>query len=40
VDQSFVKGLGIDPHGSALVAAIVAMADAFDLTVTAEGIET
>jgi EAL domain-containing protein (putative c-di-GMP-specific phosphodiesterase class I) len=40
VDRAFVDGLGTDPHHSALVAAIVAMADALDLEVTAEGVET
>jgi EAL domain-containing protein (putative c-di-GMP-specific phosphodiesterase class I) len=40
VDRSFVEGLGTDPHDSALVAAIVAMAVALDLEVTAEGVET
>ncbi len=40
VDRSFVDGLGTDPHDSALVAAIVAMADALDLEVIAEGVET
>jgi diguanylate cyclase (GGDEF)-like protein/PAS domain S-box-containing protein len=40
VDRAFVDGLGTDPHDSALVAAIVAMADALDLEVTAEGVET
>ena len=40
VDRSFVDGLGTDPHDSALVAAIVAMAAALDLEVTAEGVET
>ncbi|HEX3908360.1 MAG TPA: EAL domain-containing protein [Mycobacteriales bacterium] len=40
VDRGFVDGLGSDPHDSALVAAIVAMADALDLEVTAEGVET
>jgi EAL domain-containing protein (putative c-di-GMP-specific phosphodiesterase class I) len=40
VDRAFVDGLGIDPHDSALVAAIVAMADALGLEVTAEGVET
>ena len=40
VDRSFVDGLGADPHDSALVAAIVAMATALDLEVTAEGVET
>jgi diguanylate cyclase (GGDEF)-like protein len=40
VDRAFVEGLGTDPHDSALVAAIVAMADAIGLEVTAEGVET
>ncbi len=40
VDRSFVDGLGVDPHDTALVAAIVAMAFALDLEVTAEGVET
>ena len=40
VDRSFVDGLGTDPHHSALVAAIVAMAKALGLDVTAEGVET
>jgi diguanylate cyclase (GGDEF)-like protein/PAS domain S-box-containing protein len=40
VDRAFVDGLGTDSHDSALVAAIVAMAGALDLQVTAEGVET
>ncbi len=40
VDRAFVDGLGIDPHDSALVAGIIAMADALGLAVTAEGVET
>ena len=40
VDRAFVDGLGTDPHDSALVAAIIAMADALGLEVTAEGVET
>jgi diguanylate cyclase (GGDEF)-like protein/PAS domain S-box-containing protein len=40
VDRAFVDGLGTDPHDSAIVAAIVAMADALGLEVTAEGVET
>ncbi len=40
IDRSFVVGLGADPHDSALVAAIVAMAAALSLDVTAEGVET
>ena len=40
VDRSFVNGLGTDPHDSALVAAIVAMANALGLEITAEGVES
>jgi EAL domain-containing protein (putative c-di-GMP-specific phosphodiesterase class I) len=40
VDRTFVDGLGTDPHDTALVTAIVAMADALQLEVTAEGVET
>jgi EAL domain-containing protein (putative c-di-GMP-specific phosphodiesterase class I) len=40
VDRVFVDGLGTDPHDTALVAAIVAMASALGLQVTAEGVET
>jgi diguanylate cyclase (GGDEF)-like protein len=39
VDRTFIDGLGIDPHHSALVGAIVAIADALGLEVTAEGVE-
>jgi EAL domain-containing protein (putative c-di-GMP-specific phosphodiesterase class I) len=40
IDRGFVSGLGTDSHDSALVAAIVAMAHALELSVIAEGIET
>jgi len=40
VDRSFVDGLGTEANDSALVAAIVAMAAALALEVTAEGVET
>jgi diguanylate cyclase (GGDEF)-like protein len=40
VDREFVDGLGTDPNDTALVAAILAMADALGLEVTAEGVET
>jgi EAL domain-containing protein (putative c-di-GMP-specific phosphodiesterase class I) len=40
IDRAFVDGLCTDPHDIALVAAIVAMAGALDLSVTAEGVET
>ena len=35
-----MAGTGCRPHDTALVAAIVAMASALDLEVTAEGVET
>jgi EAL domain-containing protein (putative c-di-GMP-specific phosphodiesterase class I) len=40
IDRAFVDGLGTHPHNSALVAAILAMADALELQVKAEGVET
>jgi diguanylate cyclase (GGDEF)-like protein/PAS domain S-box-containing protein len=40
LDRAFIEGLGNDPHDTALVAAIIAMADALGLVVTAEGVET
>ncbi|HUC37133.1 MAG TPA: PAS domain S-box protein [Acidimicrobiales bacterium] len=40
VDRAFINGLGSDPYDTALVAAIVAMAHALELEVTAEGVET
>jgi diguanylate cyclase (GGDEF)-like protein/PAS domain S-box-containing protein len=40
VDQSFVDGLGPDPEDSAIVAAIVNLADTLDLQAIAEGVET
>jgi EAL domain-containing protein (putative c-di-GMP-specific phosphodiesterase class I) len=40
VDRMFVARLGRHHRDNAIVAAIVAMADALDLTVVAEGVET
>ena len=40
VDRTFVDGLGTDSLDSSLFAAIIAMADALELSVIAEGIET
>jgi diguanylate cyclase (GGDEF)-like protein/PAS domain S-box-containing protein len=40
VDKSFVDGLGRDPESTAVVAAVMGMAHALNLTVVAEGVET
>ena len=40
IDQTFVRGLGQDPEDSAIVRAIVTVAENLDLSVTAEGVET
>jgi diguanylate cyclase (GGDEF)-like protein/PAS domain S-box-containing protein len=40
IDKSFVDGLGRDPESTAIVAAIMGMAHAMDLSVVAEGVET
>ena len=40
IDRAFVDGLATDAHDSAIVAAIVAMAGALALDLTAEGVET
>jgi c-di-GMP-specific phosphodiesterase len=40
IDKSFLTPLGTDPAATRVVAAIVDLAHAFDLTVTAEGVET
>ena len=40
IDHSFVEGLGHDPEGGAIVAAIVQLGHALGLSVTAEGVET
>jgi len=39
IDQTFIRGLGVNSHDTALVAAILSMADSLGLSVTAEGIE-
>ncbi len=40
IDQSFIEGLDHDTSDESLVAAIVAMASALDVTTVAEGVET
>jgi len=40
IDQTFVQRLGEHPRDTAIVSAIIAMADALGLSVVAEGIET
>ena len=40
IDQTFVAGLGVSDHDSAIVDAAITLASAFDLDTVAEGVET
>jgi diguanylate cyclase (GGDEF)-like protein/PAS domain S-box-containing protein len=40
IDRSFVDGLGRDPENGAIINAVLSMARALDVSVTAEGVET
>ena len=40
MDRSFVDGLGSEPEDSAIVAAVVNLADTLGFTTIAEGVET
>ena len=40
IDQSFIAGIGHNPTGGAIVAAVTELAHALGLAVTAEGVET
>ena len=40
IDKNFVADLGLRPHGSAIISAVVSLARGLDLEVVAEGVET
>ena len=40
IDRSFVAELGVDPEADAVISAMIKLAEAFELKITAEGVET
>jgi EAL domain-containing protein (putative c-di-GMP-specific phosphodiesterase class I) len=40
IDQSFVRNIGLDPNATALITAIIVLANSLKMTILAEGVET
>lgn len=40
IDQSFVRNIGLDPNATALITAIIVLANSLNMTILAEGVET